>query len=415
MIDVEVRNFQSIEHATLQINGFTALVGKSNIGKSALVRAIKYALTGTTGTHFVRHGVNCARTVKESKTCECFCSVTLRAPGFELVWEKGDKKNRYFLNGAEYGVPSRGTPDFLEKPKLDKDFSQVKVGESSTLLQVADQFDNTFLLNQSGVTVADVISDVAHLDCVNGAIRLAEKDRREAASTRKVREQDLIGVIRDLGTYDGLDRDVRAVDRVEGMLTKVSSSETAVSKLSQYVDEVHQLGFRVDRLQGALGIPIPEVSRVLETRNKLDRVGGLLVSISDRVSSVKSLMGVENVPVLIIDPLVSSSTRQIKLNGWVDRLRAIQKHFAQAKTVEDIADQDARDVRSVADRLIQLCQFLVKQQGLQGSIDRLAKELSVVDQTEKELSSEVGRFKKCPTCHQYIAAPTHTHGTSEVS
>ena len=33
MIEVEVRNFQSIEHISLKVEGFTALVGRSNIGK----------------------------------------------------------------------------------------------------------------------------------------------------------------------------------------------------------------------------------------------------------------------------------------------------------------------------------------------------------------------------------------------
>ena len=46
MLDVEIRNFQSIDHVHLRVEGFTALVGRSNIGKSAVVRAVKAALTG---------------------------------------------------------------------------------------------------------------------------------------------------------------------------------------------------------------------------------------------------------------------------------------------------------------------------------------------------------------------------------
>ena len=66
MTEVEVRNFQSVEHAVFRIEGFTALVGRSNIGKSALVRAVKAALTGATGTDFVRHGGLCARRLKDA-------------------------------------------------------------------------------------------------------------------------------------------------------------------------------------------------------------------------------------------------------------------------------------------------------------------------------------------------------------
>ena len=179
MIDLEVRSFQSIEHVKLRVDGFTALVGKSNIGKSAIVRAVKAALTGCVGNSFVRHSSACARRSKKAKTCECYSSVHIKAENFDLLWEKGDKHNRYVFNGQEHGVPNRGTPDFLERPKLEKDFGQVKVGDQWSLLQVADQFENLFLLNQSGGVVADVFSDVARLDRVNVAIKYVEKDRRK--------------------------------------------------------------------------------------------------------------------------------------------------------------------------------------------------------------------------------------------
>src|SRR5580700_10412737 len=127
MFEVEIRNFQSIEHISIRIDGFTALVGKSDIGKRAIVRAVRAALTGATGTSFVRHGVACHRRIRGSKTCECYCSVHMSTEGFDLTWEKGDKRNLYVFNGQDYGVPNRGTPDFLERPKLLKDFGLVKI------------------------------------------------------------------------------------------------------------------------------------------------------------------------------------------------------------------------------------------------------------------------------------------------
>ena len=67
-VDVEIRNFQSIEKATIKIDGFTVVVGRSNIGKSALVRAVKAALTGAPVSSFVRHSSGCLRKTKAAKT-----------------------------------------------------------------------------------------------------------------------------------------------------------------------------------------------------------------------------------------------------------------------------------------------------------------------------------------------------------
>src|SRR5277367_3768831 len=154
--EVEVTNFQSIEHAKFVIEGYTALVGRSNIGKSAIVRAVKAALTGASGTSFVRHGPNCARRLKDAKKCQCKATVRIKREGFDLLWEKGDSDNRYTFNGQVNDSVGQGTPTFLQAG-----FAPIKIGDDKELLQVADQFDPIFLLNKTGGAVADVLSDVA--------------------------------------------------------------------------------------------------------------------------------------------------------------------------------------------------------------------------------------------------------------
>mgnify|MGYP001228451488 CR=1 FL=1 len=113
MIEVEVRDFQSIEHATIKIDGFTALVGRSNIGKSAFVRAVQACVTGAPVGAYVRHNALCPRKTRKAKECRCQCSVHIRAEQFDLLWEKGDFINRYTFNGTVYDKANQGTPDFL--------------------------------------------------------------------------------------------------------------------------------------------------------------------------------------------------------------------------------------------------------------------------------------------------------------
>lgn len=134
MLDVEIRNFQSIEHVHVVIDGFTTLVGRSNLGKSAIVRAIKAALTGAPEETSVRHGPKCEREVKGTKSCKCYCSVHIKTEGFDLLWEKGGDKNEYVFNGAKKTAVGKGTPDFL-----DESFGVVKSGkiESSSRLRTS--------------------------------------------------------------------------------------------------------------------------------------------------------------------------------------------------------------------------------------------------------------------------------------
>lgn len=418
MIDVEVRNFQSIEHATIRVDGFTALVGKSNIGKSALVRAVRAALTGAVGTAFVQHGGSCARRVsKKTKTCDCYCSVHIRTEGFDLLWEKGDKRNKYQLNGESYEVPGRGTPEFLLRPKLANDFGAVKVGDEQKLLQISSQFDNIFLLNQTGGVVADVFSDVARLDRVNVAMRMVEKDRKEAASTRKVREKDMVDLARQLESYAGLDESVSGVARVEKQLEGVSVVQTKVDSLAEYIGEIRDLGYRVDLLEKACAVPAPDISPVGVKSNRYGHASRFLAVMTDRLTSVKKLMGVDEVPQPVIDPVLSAYDAQAKLRTWVSGLQGLQDHFSKFKAVSEAPDLDVSKIRETWDRASLLMSLVSKQAVLVSSIDTLERQYATAVIEEKGLSEEreqLGGY--CPTCTQPLCADdTHTANRSWVS
>lgn len=258
MIDIEVQGFQSIERTRIKVDGFSALVGRSNIGKSAFIRAVRCALTNPVGTSFVRHRRDCARLArKNGKTCKCFSSVHIKTDGFDLLWEKGDSVNRYHFNGQKYDKPGQGVPEFL----TDVGFAPVKAGDIGSI-QVADQFYPIFLLNQSGTSIAEAISDVSRLDRINTATRLVEKDRREIMSTRKIREEDVKTLESELGTYDGLDDAVKAVRGCELALLAVVEAQAKLNQLAGHIQQLSVLVADIRRLQEASSIDIEEPTQL---------------------------------------------------------------------------------------------------------------------------------------------------------
>jgi len=357
VITVEVRNFQSIEHVTLKVEGFTVLVGKSDLGKSAIVRAVKAALTGSVGNAFVRHSESCLRRVKKSKTCECYSSVHIKKEGFDLLWEKGDKRNRYVYNGKEYGVPSRGTPDFLERPLLAHDFGMVKVGEQRKLLQVSDQFDNIFLLDQTGGTVADVFSDVARLDRVNVAIRYVEKDRKDTASTRKVRESDLITISRNLTTYEGLDSVLSKAHQVGEQLEKVLRSTKQVEKMTVFITNLKSVSESAGVLEGLVGYPIPEIGSTMAKHQESNTLAGFVLSLGDRAGAVKRLSGVESVPDLDMSAAQGLAKKYLRLTEWSNRLRDFQESLGRFRGLSEVAVGDHSKLGEMSGRVVKLCEL----------------------------------------------------------
>lgn len=398
MIEVEVRNFQSIEKAAFRIDGFTVIVGRSNIGKSALVRAMKAALTGAPASSFVRHGAACPRRTKKAKTCKCFASVHMVGDGFDLLWEKGDAINRYTYNGQVYDKAERGTPDFLQP-----DFSPVKVGDRQEVLQVSDQFNPIFLLDQTGGSVADTLSDVARLDRINAAMRLSERDRKEAVSTRKVREKDVADLRVKLTTYDGLDAVLADAQAIADRHVAVEKQERVLQRVDEFLGQLSSLAGVVRELGKVTAIVIPDPWTLRAEEERFDALDEFLARKLAREQEIANLSGVEDVQVPSAVALGDASKALARLDGWVAKLVEMKGWLGPWKAVEAAPVPEARKLTEARDRLTAIDALLTKHTNLMALVKSLDDELAVVLTEETAIKAEQDELGVCPTCARSVA------------
>ena len=436
MIQVEIKDFQSIEHVTFSIDRFTALLGRSNIGKSAVVRAVKAAFTGSSGTAFVRHGPRCLRRTKQAKTCKCFSSVHLQTEGFDLLWEKGDAINRYTFNGQVYDRVDRGVPEFLAG-----DFSMVKVGDHHELIQCSDQFSPIFLLNQTGGVVAEVLSDAASLERINVALKLSERDRREAVSTRKVREQDVLRLAAELKTYEGLDEVVAAAHSVGAELKTAVTTQKKLVLLNRFVQTIRVVGGAAVRLSKTLksaevpeGGPLQEASdRAAQVQRFASEVEARAVGVAElrgcakivvpeglsdveglaqqsvrlaqwgnalesRVESVGCLQGVPLVEVPVADVLGKASTEALRLQEWVSRLEYRVQAVSKKGLLEGLALGDPQELLTVLESCLALGRYSAQYRSLQETLGQAQAELEEVLTEEAAIREDLQEIGACPVC-----------------
>lgn len=398
MIEVEVRNFQSIERATFKVEGFTALVGRSNIGKSALVRAIKAALTGAPVSSFVRHGKACLRRTKKAKTCKCFSSVHLQAEGFDLLWEKGDTINRYTFNGNVYDKAEKGTPEFLSPA-----FLPVKVGDRQELLQVADQFSAIFLLDQTGGVVADVLSDVARLDRINVAMRMAERDRKEAVSTRKVREKDVADLGLKLEGFAGLDAAVAQAQAVQDDLDVIDRTASQVERIDGFLAAGSAIAHRVKALEAGLATPVPDPDTLTGPRDRLVQMADWLEEHEVKSKAIQTLSPVEGLDIPSKTGLQQTHDSFERLAGWHLQLIGFRDLFNAMKPVEALPALDATSLQEALGAFQAVQGRLTRLQALEGAVAKLEGEFSALLLEEQAAHDEVEALGVCPTCVRPLA------------
>lgn len=406
MVRLEVHNFQSIEGGVVEVDGFSVVVGRSNIGKSALVRAVKAALTGAPADNYVRHSSDCLRRVKGAKSCKCFCSVHIQGPGVDLLWEKGDSVNRYVFNGTEHTVVGRGTPEFL-----GSEFAPIQIGgdTSPTLLQVADQFRPLFILDRSGTAVADVLSDVAKLDQINEAARAVERDRKECLATRKVRDQDLRELDQTIVRYEGLDAVVARVKIVETMEEVVAALETKLSTVERLATTLASVSASVQALTPVESIEIHSPGRAIEQAAKLTVLTRWRDAVQGKLEALALFSKAAEVPIPEIAGAVAQLRTLADLERWTGQLGAIKGMFTRFKVVDAAAIPETTRLTALAAVYRRAHDWVEEVAGLESGMERSRKAGASAEAEEAAVLAEFKALEVCPTCRQPIHISEHLH------
>ena len=259
---MRILDFQSLKDVELDVSGFTVLTGRSNIGKSAVVRAIAAALFNRPGDDYIREG-------------EKGCEVTLTdAPStgpipLILRWRKGTAAT-YTINGLDYAKVGQKTPEVLQAAG----YRDVTFGSETLRPQVGGQFDGIFLLDRPGSLISDVLTTVSRLAVLLRADRACGTDLKQAKSALKTRQADVAAAetqLAEIGpavealvtAIDALRDDyaevaqltervtkIRALKLKRAILTQLPAAVESVTELDEFFDTA-AVGLRVGRLQQA--------------------------------------------------------------------------------------------------------------------------------------------------------------------
>lgn len=255
---ITVRDFQSLGSTEIEATGLTVVVGRSNLGKSALIRAVTAALFNRPGEDFIRQG-------------KAHASVTLDGlPGVGTVeWLKGHNLNQFTVNGTLFSKVGLDAPP----PITQAGYRDVFIGDKERNKgeeirpQIAGQFDPPFLLTKPGSFINDVISVVSRLGVLLNANGRCAKDLKGQKANLTLRQGDLEQAEKKLAALQPV---VDLAARVEALQVKL----TAAREAQALVDKVRGLLANHAALKAvcAQTLPaetsIPENLGVRETRGR---------------------------------------------------------------------------------------------------------------------------------------------------
>jgi exonuclease SbcC len=258
LTEAEIINFQSHSHTIVKfVDGLNALIGESNQGKTAIIRAIMWALyNDPKGSDFIRTG-------------ESYCKVILKFSDGSIIERERDRTSsgRYKITDdtgkvTEYkgfgnDIPIEVT-NIHQMPKvyLAKDYQEN--------LNVASQLDSPFLIGTSGANKAAAIGRIIGVQVVDNAISTTNKNIKAAQKDVKKLEDDHKRNLEDLKQFEDMDDWKKYIDMCEFY---ISFTETTEKELDIAIALDAGLDNCRKELQEAEGIG-PEIAKnIFETLN----------------------------------------------------------------------------------------------------------------------------------------------------
>ena len=225
-----INNIQSHKETELEFSsGINAIVGSSNNGKSAILRALYWCIynrplgTDALLSHwaFDKKGNQMAP-----------MSVTIENDAGVVTRRRTKTENQYIVNNEELNVVKTDVPEQVE--------NVLQIGETN----IQRQQDAPFLLSLTSGQVAQYFNKVVRLDIIDKVLSNAESRRRKIAG--EIKQSDEL-----LAEFNAKKEKYFWLDGVEKILVKY---ETLDNKIKQNKEEIECLSAQIDNFNKSMNV-----------------------------------------------------------------------------------------------------------------------------------------------------------------
>lgn len=257
--EVQLTNFQ--DHADTIINftnGINLIIGSSDAGKSAILRAINYVFHNSLkGDSFIRVGCN-------------ECTVRLKfSDGIEVSRIKGEDTNSYVLKDLDgnfhtFSKVGSSVPDAvrlaLGEPPLD---------DKKKPISYSDQMSSLFLVDLSPTDLPRTLSELTGIQNLQTAAEILQKNSRSYDRTIKDKSEKIEKLSEDLKEYDYVDKDLTKIQQIEAGLKNIQDKNNKVKSGRSFINTNNELAKEAKKTKLLLNKDL-EMIKLKKSFDKLD-------------------------------------------------------------------------------------------------------------------------------------------------
>lgn len=285
---VKIENYQAIKEAELEFKpGINAIVGSTNNGKSAIIRAIRGAINNQGGNSFINYNAD-------------FCLVDIKFNDHNIIWKKTKKqgKSNYTVDGV---VLSKIGQTQLDEVASIMNMPEIQVNNDRHQINFWRQMDKPFLVDKTPYQLFDFIVKSDEQEIIRALSEQTELSlkgtNKYVGSTSAAIDANtelintLIAELKDLESFRYID-----VDRLELMIDLEKTNYDLLTELDNIKIESRALRDKI--LKSVVFIneataSLASVYTEIDNLQKLEEYSSELDIVTSNITS-----GIENIDLL---------------------------------------------------------------------------------------------------------------------
>lgn len=383
ILSIQIQNFQSHDDSTLEFHpGVNSIIGSSDCGKSAILRALFWAINNRPlGVSFVSHWNRNPKTKDPIKET----SVSIKKPELPVLKRFKDKdSNGYMIGTKKLEAISTDIPADVQKYF---NFTDVNIQR---------QMDPPFLLSASTGDVAKFLNKIINLELIDTVLAEAELRRRRAKTNVEelTKQKDrLEEQLQGFSWVAGIKAQVQTAQNLNDRIERFTERKTVLSderrKYQVLVETKHLLEEILD-LE-------PKITNAQKLDEKLQKSRSnlkLLQSNLEQFRAQKAWAG------LVINPKIQELCVSIPTSRRA--LKALRESLASFEENQDLVDIPAK-----VPELLEMVEALTMSlKNDKSQLNRLVEaleeyklgSLTIQEQSDLMKALKAERPEKCETC-----------------
>jgi len=338
---LEIRNFQSHKHSKLEfVNGVNVIIGLSDSGKSAIIRALRWLIWNRPqGDDFRSLWGGCT-------------SIEIITDNQKIIRLKDQAGNEYVLGKQLFKAFGTEVPD------------EIRQALNLNEINLQQQLDRPFLLDSSPGEVAQHFNHVAHLDQIDNGLRKVQqwiKEIEQNITSGKKQVEQSEEKLKSFTHLDMFEEDVEVLENIQNQLIiKINSQNKLIKAINSLQDITEQIKEKSKIIKAEK--TLNNVLECIRGRNTKRHEQGLLnrliqeaEQISDDLQEQSIIITAEKSVLQLLSLFESRKDKKEKLNELKELIIIINDTKGQREDAESTAKRLEQEFNEIFPDICPLC------------------------------------------------------------